>query len=109
VVAVASGPGVQAPRPSPAPSPRDGDDDDDSSTDERATGRPTRRRTKQRRSMKNLALSTFTPSPKVSVSTWIDWVDLALQGDAHSGRGKWTDSALSYIRDNMLLDRAGGS
>jgi hypothetical protein len=33
-------------------------------------------------------------------------VDLALQGAAHSGRGKWTDDELYYILGNKLLDSA---
>lgn len=56
--------------------------------------------------MKDLELPTFTPSPKVSVSTWIDRVDLALKGAAESGRRKWSDHALYLILGNKLMDNA---
>ncbi|KAE9056248.1 hypothetical protein PF010_g31836, partial [Phytophthora fragariae] len=59
--------------------------------------RERRERQPRRKSVKDLELPTFTPSPKVSVSTWIDRVDLALKGAEGSGRGKWSDSALYYI------------
>ncbi|KAE9321412.1 hypothetical protein PF008_g17816 [Phytophthora fragariae] len=59
-----------------------------------------------RRSVKELELPTFTPSPKVSVSTWIDRVDLALKGAAKSGRGKWSDHALYFILGNQLMKNA---
>ncbi|POM62730.1 hypothetical protein PHPALM_28066 [Phytophthora palmivora] len=48
----------------------------------------------------------LTPSPKVLVSTWIDRVDLALQGAAESGRGKWSDKALYFILGNKLMENA---
>lgn len=55
----------------------------------RATQAERRRgRCGRRANIKNLELPTFTPSPKVSVSTWIDRVDLALEGARSSGRGK---------------------
>ncbi|KAE9303041.1 hypothetical protein PF008_g22327 [Phytophthora fragariae] len=59
-----------------------------------------------RRSVKDLELPAFTPSPKVSVSTWIDRVDLALKGAAKSGRGKWSDHALYFILGNKLMENA---
>ncbi|KAE8881667.1 hypothetical protein PF005_g1736 [Phytophthora fragariae] len=59
-----------------------------------------------RRSVKDLELPTFTPSPKVSVSTWIDRIDLALKGAAKSGRGKWSDHALYFILGNKLMENA---
>ncbi|KAE8970439.1 hypothetical protein PR002_g27116 [Phytophthora rubi] len=59
-----------------------------------------------RRSVKDLELPTFTPSPKVSVSTWIDQVDFALKGAAKSGRGKWSDHALYFILGNKLMENA---
>lgn len=43
---------------------------------------------KRGKNVKDLKLPSFTPSPKVSVSTWIDRVDLALKGAAESGRGR---------------------
>jgi hypothetical protein len=46
------------------------------------------------------------PSPKVSVSTWIDRVDLALEGSRSSGRGNWSDSELYFILGNKLMDSA---
>lgn len=56
--------------------------------------------------MKDLELPTFTPSPKVSVSTWIDRVDLALRGAKESGRGEWSDESLYFILGNKLLENA---
>jgi hypothetical protein len=60
----------------------------------------------RRRSVKDLELPAFTPSPKVSVATWIDRVDLALRGAEESGRGTWTDASLYYILGNKLMDNA---
>ncbi|KAE9268116.1 hypothetical protein PF001_g29788 [Phytophthora fragariae] len=73
--------------------------------------RERRERQPRRKSVKDLELPTFTPSPKVSVSTWIDRVDLALKGAEESGRGKWSDSALYYILGNKLMEMLpdGGS
>ncbi|ETP36094.1 hypothetical protein F442_15887 [Phytophthora nicotianae P10297] len=65
-----------------------------------------RRRQPRRKSVKDLELPTFTPSPKVSVSTWIDRVDLALKEAAESGRGEWPDHALYFILGNKLMDNA---
>ncbi|KAE9120177.1 hypothetical protein PF010_g7586 [Phytophthora fragariae] len=48
----------------------------------------------------------FTPSPKVSVSTRIDRVDLALQGAVESGRGRWSDKSLYFILGNKLMENA---
>ncbi|OWZ13951.1 hypothetical protein PHMEG_00012644 [Phytophthora megakarya] len=45
----------------------------------------------------DLELPTFTPSPKVSVATLFDRVDLALKGAATSGRGVWRDTFLYFI------------
>lgn len=64
------------------------------------------RREPRRRSVKDLELPTFTPSPKVSVSTWIDRVDLALRGAKESGRGEWSDESLYFILGNKLLENA---
>ncbi|OWY93775.1 hypothetical protein PHMEG_00036703 [Phytophthora megakarya] len=51
-------------------------------------------------------LPTFTPSPKVSVSTWIDRVDLALKGAAEFGGGEWSDKNLkrtwTYLKKALL-------
>jgi hypothetical protein len=60
----------------------------------------------RRPNIKDLELPTFSPSPKVSVSTWIDRVDLALEGARSSGRGNWTDSELFFILGNKLMDSA---
>ncbi|KAE8965286.1 hypothetical protein PR001_g28779 [Phytophthora rubi] len=68
--------------------------------------RERRERQPRRKSVKDLELPTFTPSPKVSVSTWIDRVDLALKGAEESGRGKWSDSALYCILGNKLMENA---
>ncbi|ETL24821.1 hypothetical protein L916_21238 [Phytophthora nicotianae] len=45
-------------------------------------------------------------SDDVSVSTWIDRVDLALKGAEESGRGRWSDKALYYILGNKLMENA---
>jgi hypothetical protein len=83
----------------------------DTSTDDedrRATcsSRAERRRRRRGRlsNIKDLELPTFTPSPKVSVSTWIDRVDLALEGARSSGRGRWSDADLYFILGNKLMD-----
>jgi hypothetical protein len=60
----------------------------------------------QRKSVKDLELPTFTPSPRVSVSTWIDRVDLALKGDEESGRGSWSDRSLYFIMGNKRMENA---
>ncbi|KAE9052466.1 hypothetical protein PR001_g470 [Phytophthora rubi] len=60
----------------------------------------------KKKHVKDLELPTFTPLPKVSVSTWIDRVDLAMRGAAESGRGKWTDKALYFILGNKLMENA---
>ncbi|KAG6613805.1 uncharacterized protein IUM83_19587 [Phytophthora cinnamomi] len=92
----------------------DGDGGNDSSDDEprgrrdrrERRGRRERRHESVKRSVKDLELPTFTPSPTVSVSTWIDRVDLALKGAEESGRGKWSDTALYFIMGNKLMDDA---
>ncbi|KAE9098549.1 hypothetical protein PF010_g15520 [Phytophthora fragariae] len=58
----------------------------------------------QRRSIKDLELPTFTPSPKASVSTWISRVDLALRGARESGLGNWSDRDLYFILGPKLLE-----
>ncbi|EGZ04816.1 hypothetical protein PHYSODRAFT_398273, partial [Phytophthora sojae] len=42
----------------------------------------------------------------LSVSTWIDRVDLALRGAKESGRGQWSGKALYYILGNKLMEDA---
>uniref|UniRef100_H3H6V8 Retrotransposon gag domain-containing protein n=1 Tax=Phytophthora ramorum TaxID=164328 RepID=H3H6V8_PHYRM len=42
----------------------------------------------------------------MSVSTWIDRVDLALEGARHSGRGTWTDKELYFVLGNKLMESA---
>jgi hypothetical protein len=71
-------------------------------------GRQPRRDGEQprRKSVKDLELPSFTPSPKVSVAPWIDRVDLALRGAEESGRGTWSDASLYYILGNKLMDNA---
>ncbi|GMF47242.1 unnamed protein product [Phytophthora fragariaefolia] len=66
----------------------------------RRDGRP------RRKNVKDLDLPTFTPSPDIPVSTWIDRVDLALKGAALSGHGKWSDHELYFILGNKLLENA---
>ncbi|KAK1939279.1 hypothetical protein P3T76_008663 [Phytophthora citrophthora] len=68
--------------------------------------RDERRRRTGRRNIRDLELPTFTPSARVSVTTWIDRVDLALQGARESGRGEWSDRALYFILGNKLLENA---
>ncbi|OWZ03914.1 LOW QUALITY PROTEIN: hypothetical protein PHMEG_00024277 [Phytophthora megakarya] len=60
----------------------------------------------KRKNVKDLELPTFTPSPKVSVSTWIDRVDLVLKGAAESGRERWSHKSLYFILGNNLMDKA---
>ncbi|KAE9107067.1 hypothetical protein PF005_g21439 [Phytophthora fragariae] len=60
----------------------------------------------RRKNVKDLDLPTFTPSPDMPVSTWIDRVDLALKGAEMSGRGKWSDHELYFILGNKLLENA---
>ncbi|KAE8982621.1 hypothetical protein PR002_g23481 [Phytophthora rubi] len=60
----------------------------------------------RKKSVKDLELPTFTPSPKISVSTWIDRVDLALKGAKESGRGRWSDKSLYFILGNKLMENA---
>ncbi|GMF45699.1 unnamed protein product [Phytophthora fragariaefolia] len=90
-----------------------GRSDDERSDDEVGSrrGRHERRhreriRISAKKSVKDLELPTFAPSPKMSVSTWIDRVDLALKGAEESGRGKWCDRALYFIMGNKLMDNA---
>lgn len=60
----------------------------------------------RRRSIKDLELPNYSPSPSSSVSVWIDRVDLALKGAKRSGRGRWSDRDLYYILGNKLVDNA---
>ncbi|OWY99283.1 hypothetical protein PHMEG_00029740 [Phytophthora megakarya] len=46
------------------------------------------------KNIKDLELPSFTPTPRASVSTWVDRIDLALKGVRESGRGEWSDLAL---------------
>ncbi|GMF56305.1 unnamed protein product [Phytophthora fragariaefolia] len=43
---------------------------------------------------------------EVSVATWIETVELALQGAKESGRGEWGDKALYFILGNKLIESA---
>lgn len=52
--------------------------------------------------MKDLELPTYTPSPKVSVSTWIERVDLALKGVDESGLGKRADKSLYFYPGKLI-------
>ncbi|KAE9303097.1 hypothetical protein PF008_g22315 [Phytophthora fragariae] len=84
----------------------DGSGSSDDDDDRRRHGPAQGVRHVKRRSIKDLELPTYTPSPKVSVSTWIERVDLALEGARSSGRGKWSDHELYYILGNKLLESA---
>ncbi|GMF46675.1 unnamed protein product [Phytophthora fragariaefolia] len=50
----------------------------------------------------------YKPSPTVLVSTWIEKVDLAVQGARISGRDDWTDEELYFFVGNKLQDNAAG-
>jgi hypothetical protein len=128
----AAGEGFTVPSPAPVPGGSgddsdggdegdDGDSGDDGSGDNdesssgsdrarRATGgiraERRRRRRGRRSNIKDLELPTFTTSPKVSVSTWIDRVDLVLKGARSSGRGRWSDADLYFILRNKLMESA---
>ncbi|KAE8970623.1 hypothetical protein PF002_g28126 [Phytophthora fragariae] len=60
----------------------------------------------RRRTIRDLDLPTFLPTPQTSVTTWIARVDLALEGARLSGRGDWTNQELYYILGNKLQDSA---
>ncbi|GMF48302.1 unnamed protein product [Phytophthora fragariaefolia] len=79
------------------------DEQDDVRCDSRRRRRDGRPR---RKNVKDLDLPTFTPSPDMPVSTWIDRVDLALKGAELSGHGKWSDHELYFILGNKLLENA---
>ncbi|OWZ13389.1 hypothetical protein PHMEG_00013301 [Phytophthora megakarya] len=61
----------------------------------------------RRRTIRDLDLLTFLPTPQTSVSTWIARVELALTGARISGRGEWADQELYYIMGPKLLEIAG--
>ncbi|OWZ20925.1 hypothetical protein PHMEG_0004600 [Phytophthora megakarya] len=61
----------------------------------------------RRRTIDDLDLPTFLPTPQTSVSTWIARVELALTGARLSGRGEWTDQELYYILGPKLQEIAG--
>lgn len=56
--------------------------------------------------MKDLEISPYVPSPNTSVSTWIDMVDMRIQGAEVSRRGGWTDKELYYMLGNKLKESA---
>ncbi|KAE9179615.1 hypothetical protein PF002_g27772 [Phytophthora fragariae] len=60
----------------------------------------------RRQNVKDLELPTYVPSPEVSVSTWIDRIDLILTGAEESGRGSWTDWNLYFIVGGKLQEDA---
>ncbi|GMF51160.1 unnamed protein product [Phytophthora fragariaefolia] len=82
------------------------DDDASEEGDEPQVPRRSRRHRSQpkRKSVKDLELPTFSPSPDMSVSTWIDRVDSALNGAELPGRGKWSSRSLYFILGNKLLE-----
>ncbi|KAE9034809.1 hypothetical protein PR003_g7366 [Phytophthora rubi] len=84
----------------------DGSGSSDDDDDQRRRGPAQSVRHGKRRSIKDLELPTYTPSPKVLVSTWIERVDLALEGARSSRRDKWSDHELYYILGNKLLESA---
>jgi len=58
------------------------------------------------RRMKDLEISSYVPSPSMAVSTWIDMVNMRLQGAESSQRGGWTDKDLYFILGNKLKESA---
>jgi hypothetical protein len=58
------------------------------------------------RRMKDLEIGAYIPSPKMAVSTWIDMVDMRLQGAERSRRGGWSDEDLYFILGNKLKESA---
>ncbi|KAK1938999.1 hypothetical protein P3T76_009074 [Phytophthora citrophthora] len=68
--------------------------------------REERRRRATQRGIKDLELPVFTPEAGISVSTWIDRIDLALEGARESGRGDWSDKSLYFILGNKLAENA---
>lgn len=58
------------------------------------------------RRMKDLEIGPYIPSPKLAVSTWIDMVDMRLEGAERSRRGGWTDEDLYFILGNKLKESA---
>ncbi|OWZ11417.1 hypothetical protein PHMEG_00015563 [Phytophthora megakarya] len=61
----------------------------------------------RRRTIRDLDLPTFLPTPQTSVSTWKARVELMLTGARISGRVEWTDQELYYILGPKLLESAG--
>ncbi|KAJ8579185.1 hypothetical protein ON010_g6 [Phytophthora cinnamomi] len=60
----------------------------------------------RRQNVKDHELPTYVPSPDVSVSTWINRMDLNLKGAEESGRGSWMDRNLYFIIGGKLQDDA---
>ncbi|KAE9038086.1 hypothetical protein PR001_g8116 [Phytophthora rubi] len=90
----------------------DGDSDSDDGGGRRGRRQPVTRpgdddfHHNRRRTIRDLDLPTFLPTPQTSVTTWIARVDLALEGARLSGRGDWTNQELYYILGNKLQDSA---
>ncbi|OWZ05966.1 hypothetical protein PHMEG_00021849 [Phytophthora megakarya] len=86
----------------------DGDESSGSDRGQRRHRRDRRgiRRHQPRMSLKDLKLPTYMPSPSASVSTWIDRVDLALEGAAESGRGRWSNRTLYFLIGPKSMDDA---
>ncbi|GMF48352.1 unnamed protein product [Phytophthora fragariaefolia] len=93
------------------------DGDDDSSSDDEGGQRRERCQPvtlpgdrdfhrNRRRTIRDLDLSTFLPTPQSSVTPWIARIDFALKGARLSGRGYWTDDELYYILGNKLQNSA---
>lgn len=81
-------------------------DASDSSDDDDRRRRDDREDYAPRRSVKDLELPSYSPSPNASVSVWIDRVELVMEGARRSGRGDWSDRDLYYILGNKLVDNA---
>lgn len=58
------------------------------------------------RRMKDLEISAYVPSPNMSVSTWIDMVDMRVQGAEWARRVGWSDKDLYFILGNKLKESA---
>ncbi|OWY99885.1 hypothetical protein PHMEG_00029037 [Phytophthora megakarya] len=75
---------------------------DSSSSSDDSDDRVRRRRRDKRRSIKDLEIPVYSPSPNSSASVWIDRVDLALKGARRSGWGNRSDRDLYYLLGNKL-------
>ncbi|OWY90408.1 hypothetical protein PHMEG_00041473 [Phytophthora megakarya] len=74
---------------------------DSSSSSDDSDDRGRRRRRDKRRSIKDLEIPVYSPSP----NSMDRCVDLALKGARRSGWGNWSDRDLYYLLGNKLVDK----